>query len=238
MRKTAEILIIVASTMGLAPTVLAQGAAAPGPTPLAKFDRNADGVVSETEFNQTRAERIAARSGAGAPMRGLQNAPTFSDIDQNSDGKLTADELSSFHAQRMGGRRGMGPGGMGPGGMGPGGMGPGASMGPGGMGPGGMGPGQMGGPGQGPGMRRMGGQMPPFSSFEANSDGLISAEELALGRAERIKERSQQGYPMRNLADAPSFEAIDQNDDGRLDRQEFATAQRQHLLQHQRMMQR
>jgi Ca2+-binding EF-hand superfamily protein len=79
----------------------------------------------------------------------------------------------------------------------------------------------------------MGGQMPPFSSFDANSDGFISEDELAQGRAERIKERSQQGYRMRNLADAPSFDAIDQNNDGQLDRQEFATAQRQHMLQQQ-----
>ncbi len=112
---------------------------------------------------------------------------------------------------------------------------PGAGMGPGmrsGMGPG-MGPGM--GRGMGPGMGQMGGQLPAFSSFDANGDGVISAEELAQGRAERIKERSQQGYPMRNLANAPSFEAIDQNGDGQIDKDEFERAQRRQMPNQQRM---
>ncbi|MCF7995726.1 MAG: hypothetical protein K9L88_12900, partial [Chromatiaceae bacterium] len=53
------------------------------------------------------------------------------------------------------------------------------------------------------------------------------------GRAERIKERSQQGYQMRNLANAPSFEDVDQNGDGQIDKEEFESAQ----LQHRKMMQ-
>jgi len=96
---------------------------------------------------------------------------------------------------------------------------------------GGMGPGMGMGPGAGPGMGRMGGQMPAFSSFDADGDGLLSEDEFAQGRAQRIKERSQQGYPMRNLANAPAFDAIDQNGDGQIDQQEFQSAQ----MQHQRM---
>lgn len=178
---------------------------------FAELDRNGDGIVTEQELAEARAERIAARSGAGAPMRGLANAPTFSDMDQNADGRLTADELSAFRAQRMGSRGGMGPGMSG--------AGPRTGMGP------------------GQGMGRMGGQMPTFSDFDANQDGLISEDEFAQGRAERIKERSQQGYRMRNLANAPSFEVVDQNGDGYIDNQELARAQRQHMLEQQRLMQ-
>jgi Ca2+-binding EF-hand superfamily protein len=208
MRNAIATALISTLTTALSLPVLAQDAARPGagmggPTPFAQFDRNGDGSVSESEFNQTRAERIAARSQAGAPMRGMANAPAFGDIDQNGDGQLTPSELADFRAQRMGNRSGMGPGmGMGAGGM-------------------------------GPGMGRMGGQMPTFSSFDADGDGLLSEVEFAQGRAERIKERSQQGYQMRNLANAPSFDAIDQNSDGQIDKQEFERAQ----MQHRQMMQ-
>lgn len=198
------ILTTALSLTAIAPVLAQDGAtsaaAERGPMSFAQFDRNGDGVVTEAEFNQARSERMAARSSAGAPMRGMMNAPTFNDIDQNGDGQLTPDEIADFRAQRMGNRGGMGP-------------------------RAGMGPGM--------GMGRMGGQMPTFSSFDADGDGLISEDEFAQGRAERIKERSQQGYPMRNLANAPSFEAVDQDGDGQIDKQEFESAQ----LQHQRMMQ-
>lgn len=120
MRQTAAIMLSLIVTTTLGTTAMAQGAstggaARPGPMGFAQFDRDGDGAVTEAEFNQARAERIAQRSSAGAPMRGLANAPAFSEIDQNDDGKLTQEELASFHQQRMRGGRGMGPGGMGPG---------------------------------------------------------------------------------------------------------------------------
>ncbi|WP_462321654.1 EF-hand domain-containing protein [Halochromatium sp.] len=200
------------SALGPLGPVLAQDSAQPGagmrgPMSFTELDRNDDGIVTEEELNQARSERRAARSEAGAPMRGMPNAPSFSDIDQNGDGQLTIEEFADFRAQRMGS----------------GAMRPGSGMGAAGMG----------GAGRGPGMGRMGGQMPTFSSFDADGDGLISKDELEKGRAERIKERSQQGYQMRNLANAPSFEAIDQDGDGQIDEQEFQSAQ----MQHRRMMQ-
>ena len=78
----------------------------------------------------------------------------------------------------------------------------------------------------------MGGRMPTLADFDKDRDGLLTEQELAQGRAERIRERSQQGYPMRNLGNAPSFASIDSNGDQRIDADELANAQ----LQHRRMM--
>ncbi len=219
MRYTTATIITFTLTAALSLPVLAQDNAPPGagmhgPMSFTELDRNDDGIVTEEEFNQAHAERMATRSNAGAPMRGAANASAFSDIDRDGDGQLTIEEFADFRAQRMSNRGGMGAGA--------------------GMGPGGMGPGMGQGPGGGQGMGRMGGQMPEFSSFDADGDGLLSEDEFAQGRAERIKERSQQGYQMRNLANAPSFDDVDQNGDGQIDKEEFERAQ----MQHRQMMQR
>jgi hypothetical protein len=104
---------------------------------------------------------------------------------------------------------------------------PGSGLGQGAMPPfGGIGPGR--GPGAGRGMGR---NMPSFSEFDLNGDGSITEQELDQARANRIKERSQQGYPMRNLANAASFKSMDLNGDGRITAQEFSTAQAQHRQQ-------
>lgn len=202
-RQTKATLITLFAALGLAPAAFAQGGGgAAGPMGFAQFDRNGDGVVSEDEFDQTRAERRAARADAGAPMRGPMrgraNAPAFSDIDQNGDGELTQDELVRFHQQRMRG-----------------GMGPGSGMGP--------------RTGLGPGMGRMGGPMTVFASFDTDNDGVLTEDEFEQGRASRIKARSQQGYPMRNLANAPSFAALDRNGDDRIDVREFMSGHRQRM---------
>jgi hypothetical protein len=94
----------------------------------------------------------------------------------------------------------------------------------------GMGMGQ--GAGRGPGMGRgMGRNMPTFAEFDLNQNGSLTEQEFYEARANRIKERSQQGYPMRNLANAPDFKAIDLNGDGLVDPREFDLAQAQHRQQ-------
>jgi hypothetical protein len=64
-----------------------------------------------------------------------------------------------------------------------------------------------------------------------NSDGALTEQEFYEARANRIAERSQQGYPMRNLANAPSFEVVDLNGDGQITPDEFSAGQAQHRQQ-------
>ena len=81
--------------------------------------------------------------------------------------------------------------------------------------------------GMGPGMGR---NMPSFQSFDLNGDGVLRQEEFQQARTNRIKERAEQGYMMRNLQNAPSFESIDSNGDGSVTPDEFSAAQGQHRL--------
>lgn len=84
---------------------------------------------------------------------------------------------------------------------------------------------------QGMGMG-MGSPMPAFTDFDLNADGALTREEFYEARAKRIAERSQQGYPMRNLPNAPTFEAIDTNGDSIVAPDEFVA----HQMQHRRQM--
>ncbi len=87
-------------------------AAGPGPGPgqmpaFSDFDLNKDGKITEEEFNEARAARIADRAQKGYPMRGLANAASFADIDTNHDGTLSPAEFAAHqaaHRQRMMGR--------------------------------------------------------------------------------------------------------------------------------------
>jgi hypothetical protein len=68
----------------------------------------------------------------------------------------------------------------------------------------------------------------PFFVFDLNGDGAISRQEFEQVRAQRIRERAEQGYRMRNLQNAPPFSSIDGNGDGVVSPQEFVAAQVQH----------
>lgn len=126
--------------------------------------------------------------------------PDFNAFDENGDGWLTPAELSNGQRNRMLERRQQ---------MAGGGMNQGRGM----------------GPGMGPGMGR---NMPSFQSFDTNGDGVLQQEEFQLARANRIRQRAEQGYQMRNLQNAPSFESIDANGDGSVTPDEFSAAQLQH----------
>ena len=69
--------------------------------------------------------------------------------------------------------------------------------------------------------------MPAFNEFDLNADGMIIIEEFDEVRDRRIDERRQEGYMMKNLANAPSFEALDGDGDGAISPAEFADHQAQ-----------
>jgi Ca2+-binding EF-hand superfamily protein len=70
--------------------------------------------------------------------------------------------------------------------------------------------------------------MPTFSEFDLDGDGLLKRQEFEQARAQRIRERIEQGYRMRNLQNAPTFTTIDSNGDGVVSAPEFAAAQTRH----------
>jgi EF hand len=66
----------------------------------------------------------------------------------------------------------------------------------------------------------------PFAAIDANSDGVVSAQELDHHRAERQAARLAQGRQLRHAAQAPRFQAWDTNADGYLTPTELYTGQR------------
>ena len=65
---------------------------------FADFDLNGDGKMTEDEFNQARAERIAKRAKEGRKMKNLANAPSFADIDTDGDGGVSPEEFAAHQA--------------------------------------------------------------------------------------------------------------------------------------------
>lgn len=86
------LLIVVLATSNLA--VQAQGMS------FTDFDADSNGMVSEQEFNDAKAQRITARAKEGRKMQGLANAPSFASIDANHDGQLSADEMKVMQQGR------------------------------------------------------------------------------------------------------------------------------------------
>ncbi len=83
------------------------------------------------------------------------------------------------------------------------------------------------------GMRPSGGMgqgrnMPAFSDYDLDGNGVIAEQEFYEARSKRISERAQQGFPMRNIGNAPAFGDIDSNKDGYINGEEFSAHQQQH----------
>ena len=63
------------------------------------FDLDGNGVLTEREFQEARAKRIAERSRLGYPMRNLPNAPAFGAIDLDGNGLIDAREFSAAQSR-------------------------------------------------------------------------------------------------------------------------------------------
>lgn len=169
-----------------------------GPPAFADFDADGDGAITEQEFNEFRAQRIGARASEGRPMRNIGQGPAFSDFDTDGNGSISPEEFDKMRGSRMKGR-GMGPQGQ-----------AGAAV-----------PEMAGG-------KQQQCDMPAFKDMDADKDGYISEEEMYRFRGLRMSERSAQGYPMRNVGNAPLFEDLDADGDKRLSPDEFKQAQMSH----------
>lgn len=75
----------------------------------------------------------------------------------------------------------------------------------------------------------------PFEVFDIDRDGVVTVQEFEQVRGQRQATRAQMGYPMRNAARAPSFEQLDRDGDGSIDRDELAGHQVQCMRQGPRM---
>lgn len=213
----------------------AEGRSSHGPVPFAEFDKDANGFVSEQEFTTTREERMAAMAAQGRPMRGMESAPSFADIDTDGDGQVNPDELAAAHKAHME-KMGKGPAGH---------HGDGNAMMHGkpqhcdmkhgdkkhcGMKKGGKKHGHM---GHGKGMG-MGGNMPAFADFDLDGNSMISEQEFSEGHAMRMSEMAAEGRKMQHMCDESAFAKIDTDADGAVSESEFAAHQADH---HRKMKQ-
>jgi Ca2+-binding EF-hand superfamily protein len=73
----------------------------------------------------------------------------------------------------------------------------------------------------------------PFSSYDGNGDGRVSADEFYAARNARIGERAREGRLMRNLGNVPAFEAFDDDRDGYLSENELLKGQLSQMRQRQ-----
>ena len=67
------------------------------------FDTNADGVITQTEFDDARQKRIEQKTAEGKKMRNMNTAMTFADLDSDGDGRVTHEEFDKHQSdQRWG----------------------------------------------------------------------------------------------------------------------------------------
>jgi len=73
-----------------------------------------------------------------------------------------------------------------------------------------------------------------FAKMDANSDKFISEDELITFRQERMKAQAEKGGQMRNAGNAPSFESLDLNKDGKISESEFMSAHKKMMKKYKR----
>jgi hypothetical protein len=69
-----------------------------------------------------------------------------------------------------------------------------------------------------------------FGGFDRDGDGVVTEQEFATVRGERMAARAAQGAPMRGAANAPAFSDFDRDGDGRMTADEFNAFHQQRML--------
>lgn len=84
-----------AVALGFSMQIQAADLGAPGPLSFSDYDMDGNGVISAKEFQTVREKREAALKAAGYQAKGMETAPSFSDLDANGDGGITPSELAA-----------------------------------------------------------------------------------------------------------------------------------------------
>jgi Ca2+-binding EF-hand superfamily protein len=71
---------------------------------------------------------------------------------------------------------------------------------------------------------------PTFATFDLNSDGVITKNELLKVRKMKQNQKASSGMMMKNIGNAPSFESMDANGDGKITPQEFKSFQKKRMM--------
>ena len=163
-----------------------------------RFDKNRDGIVDPNEFIETHNALINLNKTNG--LLQADSPVSFFMYDVDRDNKITLEEFDQGEAMRLAQEKSdlaksntMKKNTTNKGGNG---KGQGSNMG-------------------------MGRNMPTFSEFDTDNDGKLTQTEFQAAQQARMTERAEQGFPMRNIANASRFEDIDANGDGVVNEDEF-----------------
>lgn len=99
-------LSFVALTLIASTWVFAESVPARGPLPFSAFDTDKSGSISEQEFNDAHARRMAARGTSAGFGQGRRGGMFFVEWDTNHDGQLSPEELQAGQATGRGQRMG------------------------------------------------------------------------------------------------------------------------------------
>ncbi len=67
--------------------------------------------------------------------------------------------------------------------------------------------------------------MPKFESFDLNSDGHLTENEMKEAREKRVEEKKAEGRMLRNSKDYCEFSEVDSDGDGKVTKDEFKSYQ-------------